>query len=216
MKHSTLLTIAVAVLASTAQADPGAGRLLGNADRAQTAIQSGLGSGSSAEETAAKGFEGQQLLMGLGARDSGADAVDARYAGGFERFDAAKGVSAGGLKAETLVPTPVGYSCIGPNCGNGGGGGNWADKGRKWGERIGKWGGFGLGILASITAINFAFASVAGFAVFAAVTAGTFGRPGESALSRGASAALGFAGHWTGYGLGKAAGFVKGLFGRKG
>lgn len=211
------LAVIATFVAGTAHANPGAGRLLGNADRAAQAVQSGLGDGASVEQTAAKGFEGQELLMGLGARESGADAVDARYASNFGKVGGGAVPATGvGLKAETLVPTPVGYTCIGPACGSGGGGGNWGAKGERWGQTIGKWGGFALGIAANIVAMNFAFSSIAGFAVFAAVMAGTFGRPGQSRLSDGASSVLGFAGKWTGIGLQKAAGFVKGLFGRNG
>lgn len=211
----------VAAMAASAAAADKAGLMLKNAEHATGIFQTGLGSGVSAEDTAARGFEGQQALLGFGSgagETGGVDASGAKSTSGFAKF--AQRRPAAGLKADTAVPSPVGYDCRGPGCGSNGG-----DKGRTWGANIGRVAGFVLGFVALAAAVVSIFSgNVMGIALGAAAIAGSVnGRPqGDSFLERFASSPLsnglarvgGFVGEWTGRGASKAAGFVKGLFHR--
>ena len=223
--------VAIFGLAAGAGAADNAGLMLGNAGRAVETLQGGLGTGVNAEQMAARGFEGQQVLQGLDT-SGGVGAVDASKSGksGFARFQDRHAPQAG-LKADVAVPTPVGYDCFGPNCDKGqyggGGPGNWGYTGEKWGNIAGRIAGLVLSFVAMNAAIPLLLAgSVTGFAVGAAVIAGTWtGRPeGSSIIERLTSSPIGngmgkiggFVGKWTGKGLGAAATFVGNLFRRGG
>ena len=225
----------VAALAATSGAAPGAsgsgesfradnaGRMLRNAETATGVFQAGLGSGASLEDTASRGFEGQQALLGFGkgaGETSGVDASGARAKSDFSKFTDRH---APGLKADGFVPTPAGFDCHGPGCGSNGGDGG--DKGRKYGEIAGRVAGFVLGIVAISPAIGLILSgTIGGIALGAAALAGTWGGhpQGDSLIERIASSPLdnalakvgGFVGEWTGRGISKATGFVKGLFNR--
>ena len=223
MKRWTGSAVLLAALAATAGAADNAGRMLRNAESATGIFQAGLGSGASPEDTAARGFEGQQALLGFGSgagETGGVDASGARERSGFARFTQRHEA---GLKVDYSVPSPAGWDCRGPGCGNNDGDGG--AKGRKWGEIAGRVAGFALGIIAMGPAIGLIMTgTLGGIALGAAAIAGTWGGhpQGDSLIERIASSPLdnalakvgGFVGEWTGRGVSKATSFVKGLFHR--
>ncbi|MBI4345909.1 MAG: hypothetical protein HY553_03575 [Elusimicrobia bacterium] len=212
---------ATALLAGNGLAADNAGRMLGNAERAAGLFQSGLGAGVTPEDTAARGFEGQQALLGFGAGAGGDGAVDAtgRTApSGFARFQERH---AAGRTGAGYVPSPIAGHRWDPSERGGSYGGDGGDRGRRIGEIVGRVAGLALGVIAMMSAVPLAFSgNIVGVAIAAAVIAGTWqGRPqGESLIERIASSPLsnglgklgGFVGHWTDRGIEK----VKGLFRR--
>lgn len=211
---------ATALLAGNALAADNAGRMLGNAERAAGLSQSGLGAGVTPEETAARGFEGQQALLGFGAGAGGDGAVDAKGTAGPSGFARLQERHGAGGAGDAYVPSPIGHRW-GPSGGGGRYGGDGGDKGRRIGEIVGRVAGLALGVIAVMAAIPLAFSgSIVGVAIALAVVAGTWkGRPeGDSLIARIASSPLsnglgkigGFVGEWTGRGIDK----LKGLFRR--
>ncbi|MBI5202925.1 MAG: hypothetical protein HY925_15135 [Elusimicrobia bacterium] len=222
--------VLTAALTAPAFAADHAGRMLRNAESAAGIFQAGLASGASLEDTAARGFEGQQALLGFGSGESEAGGVDASGAKSKSGFAVFAERHQGAVKISD-VPAPKGWDCHGPGCG--GNGGNGGEKGRRIGETTGRLAGlamsflgggaaFGLvfnGILGIATG-GFSMALLSGISLGAAAIAGTWGgRPeGDSLLARIASSPIcngmakigGFAGEWTGRG----ASFVAGLFRR--